>query len=93
MPNLFRHPIGQMAALLSMARFGCGVLKQVQHDLNFYYVILRYEASPSPCIAAMLVEEDASYLRMTGFLNYVMGNLFQDPIRKVGDLLSMWLSE
>ncbi|HEX8023944.1 hypothetical protein [Mucilaginibacter sp.] len=35
----------------------------------------RYEASSLPCIAAMLVEEDPSYLRMTGFLNYAMGSL------------------
>ena len=35
----------------------------------------RHEASSSPCIATMLVEEDPSYLRMTAFFNYVMGNL------------------
>jgi hypothetical protein len=29
------------------------------------FVMLRYEASSSPCITAMLVEEDPSYLRMT----------------------------
>jgi hypothetical protein len=33
------------------------------------FVMLRYEASSSLCIAAMLVEEDPSYLRMTVFLN------------------------
>ncbi|HEX8023248.1 hypothetical protein [Mucilaginibacter sp.] len=36
-------------------------------------VMLRHEASSSPCITAMLVEEDPSCLRMTVFLNYVMG--------------------
>jgi len=40
------------------------------------FVMLRHEASSSPCIATMLVEEDPSCLRMTGFFNYVMGNLF-----------------
>jgi hypothetical protein len=53
------------------------------------FVMLRYEASSSPCIAIMLVEEDPSYLRMTVFLNHAMGNLFQRPTRKVGYLLSM----
>jgi hypothetical protein len=41
------------------------------------FVMQRYEASSSLCIAAMLVEEDPSYLRMTVFINYVMLNLFQ----------------
>ncbi|WP_330861370.1 hypothetical protein [Mucilaginibacter sp.] len=36
--------------------------------------MLRYEASSSPCIAAMLVEEDPSCLRMTVFFNYVIGS-------------------
>ncbi|HEX8018457.1 hypothetical protein [Mucilaginibacter sp.] len=56
--------------------------------------MLRYEASSSPCIATMLIEEDPSCLRMTVlFVNYVMLNLFQHPIGQVGDLLSMRLSE
>jgi hypothetical protein len=38
------------------------------------FVMLRYEASSSPCIAAISVEEDPSYLRMTNFFYYVMGS-------------------
>jgi hypothetical protein len=57
-----------------------------------YHVMGRYEASSSPCIAIMLVEEDPSYQDVS-FFNHVMGNLFQHPTRKVGRLLSMWLSE
>jgi hypothetical protein len=42
------------------------MLRQAQHDVLFKVVMLRNEASSSPCIVAIPIEEDPSLpLRMT----------------------------
>jgi hypothetical protein len=45
------------------------MLRVPQHDTRFNRVMLRNEASSSPCMSVMLIEEDVSLsLNMTGSL-------------------------